>query len=160
MKVYIASSWASAPMVRAMHIAIRALGWTPTSTWAEAATSDVDDCETQPDDVVDAQWQANHKAASTADVVIVRADSGGRETFAEAATAFQHGRSVVWVGKPTYSALKFRHLVTRVDSDAEAFAALATLGPVTMRSPTALDQHIAAVREWDGAARDVAKGGA
>ena len=125
MNVYIASAWKDHPTVRAMHIAIRALGHTPTSTWAETARGELDDLDMMTDDDVEAQWHVNHEAAADADIVIVRADSGGRETFAEAHTALMAGCKVVWVGRETLSARRFGQQVKRVTSDAEAIAWLA-----------------------------------
>ena len=124
LSIYVASAYSTAPAVRDLHDALRAIGCTVLSTWAETANG-ADDVDALSDEEADAAWDANHTAARCAHLVIVMADSGGRETFAEAASALAAQGTLIWVGRETLSARAHRTQVTRVATVADALAIVA-----------------------------------
>lgn len=116
LKVYVAGAHRLAPAVRALHGRLRALGCTPVSTWAETAIDDGEDLDAMTDAEAKAHWHANHTAIMNADVVIVLADSGGRETFTEVASAMQGRPLVLWIGSETLTARAFRAEIARANN--------------------------------------------
>ena len=116
LKVYVAGAHRLAPAVRALHGRLRALGCTPVSTWAETAIDDGEDLDAMTDSEAKAHWHANHTAIMNADVVIVLADSGGRETFTEVASAMQGRPLVLWIGSETLTARAFRAEIARANN--------------------------------------------
>lgn len=124
LRIYVCSAYPTAPLVRHIHTIIRELGHRPVSTWAETATG-AESLEQMSDAEALAAWRTNHDAVRACDVAFVLADTGGRETFAEAHTAFAAGKLVVWIGPETLTARVHRTQTVRVESVEDALTWLA-----------------------------------
>lgn len=102
--VFICAAFTAAPLVRSMHTTLRARGVTCLSGWADTAGDEPEDLEKHsPEDLYN-YWRKNRDGITSADTVIVLADTPMREGHAEAEWARMHGKRIVWVGRPTLTA--------------------------------------------------------
>lgn len=122
MQIYVAAPYADAPMVRAVHVRLVALGLAFTSTWAEAARGAEDFSALTPEGLRAAALE-NNRGIDDADAMLVLArDGAGGEMFAEARYALTLGIPVLWCGRRILSS--WRDGVVICD---DVDAALATL---------------------------------
>lgn len=103
MRAYVIAAYGSAPVVRALHERLRAIGIEPTSSWAEDAHGP-EDLEALSDAECLRIWQRNRDDMDAASIAIVLADTPMREGHAEASYALRSGMDVVWIGRPTLTA--------------------------------------------------------
>lgn len=122
-RVYCAAPYEDAGFVREhVHDRLRALGFEPSSRWAESAFGHED--LTSFTTLTLRRIAAGNDAdidGSAALLMLARKGAGG-ECFAEAARALLRGIPVVWVGRRTLSA--WREGVVRVDDLDDALQAL------------------------------------
>ncbi len=103
--IYVAAPYEDAGYVREhVHERLRALGFEPTSRWAETARGPEDFARFSADELrVIAEGNDLDVAGSKAVLVLARAGAGG-EMFAEARLALAMGIPCIWVGRRTLSA--------------------------------------------------------
>lgn len=112
--VYVCAPFEDGAFVRALHERLETLQLTPTSRWAEHATSREDFARYSP---VQLREYARRNDADLrgSDVALVLArHGGGGEMFAEARLALEWGKAVVWVGK-RHTLSAFRSGVVRTE---------------------------------------------
>ena len=105
LNVYVAAPYEDGAFVfQGVHERLRALGMTPTSTWAEHAIGREDFSRYTPARLREfaVRNDADLRAADVA-LVLARAGAGG-EMFAEARVAIDWGKPVVWCGRLILSA--------------------------------------------------------
>ena len=129
-RVYVVAAFQSAPEVRILHTRLRLAGHDYTSSWAETAHGP-EDLTALSTAECRAIWSQNDADMRRADAVWILADTPCREGWMEAQRAVDMGgMPIVVVGRPTLTLRAWCDGVTYVPG---VDAALATLGPVTMR---------------------------
>lgn len=103
--VFICAAYVAAPLVRSMHTSLRAAGVECLSVWADQAGDEAEDLDAYSIDDLRLFHAANRDGIRVADLVIVLADTPGREAFSEAEQARLWDKRVLWVGRPTLSAV-------------------------------------------------------
>ena len=102
LRVYVASNYLNAGVVRDLHDRLLSYGIQPTSSWATAARG-----PESPDPAVIARAIAQNDAdIERSDAMIVIATERSGETFAEARHAIFRGIPVYWVGRRILSAYR------------------------------------------------------
>ena len=103
--VYIATRYADAAHVETVIVPqLRAAGLGVVSSWHLPPHAPEDLSSMTAIDAIRA-YGNNRAEVTAADVVLVIATDGARETFAEAEQAWHEGTPVVWVGRPHLSAM-------------------------------------------------------
>jgi hypothetical protein len=99
---YVAASFRHYEQAQAMQRALALLDLRITSSWADQAETSMGLEDLESMSVADRTrvYMANDAALERADIVVVLASEGARETFAEARLAIHWGKLVVWVGSP------------------------------------------------------------
>jgi hypothetical protein len=124
--VYVIAAYDHAPLVRAIHSRMRALGITPTSSGAEQAHG-AEQLELLSDEACARIWRRNRDDMAGARIVLVLADTPTREGHCEADRGIGAGHRMVWVGRPTLSARASTGHIWYVDSVDAALAGLVAM---------------------------------
>ena len=127
MNVYVAASFVQVAKVRETHAELERRGLRWTSTWVHAADGKPETLDEMTEDERFRIAEENDNGVRRADVVLVLASDGARETFCEARFACEIGRPVLWVGWPR-PLTAYRRQVERFDSLELALAFLHGLG--------------------------------
>lgn len=121
--VYVAAHYSLAPMVRAIHEKLFAIGCAPTSQWARLATrtlEELEDCSPEERRIL---WEMNDTCIDQSEAMLVVAcvNKGG-ETFVEVGRALGRTIPILWTGERRILS-SYRQGVFRVSLD-EALRAL------------------------------------
>lgn len=127
MKVYIATRFDRAEVIESgVATVLRRMRFETTSTWHRPPFAPKEALETVPLRIVQAIAETNDADLRSADVVLVLAVDGARETWAELRYALTLGKTCVVVGPP-FPLSAYRHGVDRVESLNDAVALLTML---------------------------------